>query len=226
MGKGLFSFDEETLAFCFAFLENKSAGANEIPPDCRALMIEYYHVGNHGEHIQSFLKSIESGSGRNSHRSLGSNQYASEMGSDAHDTHHNVRSIPSQINKDAWFELWNDENWERHTLFEENMLLMRLHDEESIRKAANLHNATLSDDIPNRRLHHHYRPDKTIHSPFVKDSPHLQIAPDSGHGITSSRRKQRQEKDAFNQYLNWASDQNPDGVNIVHPAHDQVRPNR
>jgi hypothetical protein len=46
------------------------------------------------------------------------------------------------------------------------------------------------------------------------------------YGNTASNHKNDRNDDAsisFDTHLNWASTRNPDGVNICHKAHDQVR---
>lgn len=207
-----FEYDETLLASCASSLERSDIDISIHEHACWTLLQQQYanHYGrplpNKADetHIHSFLESILLVHSHNTRRSLSNHHY------------------------DEWFDLWENQDWETQTT-QEGMVVVRLHDQESIAKAASvlLH----SDDVlptRKRRLHHD-GPMKTFVSPFGNDYPHLKIASDNEFtvdSITEGKDKHKHHHtrdDSFKTYLNWASTRNPDGVDICHDVHDQVR---
>lgn len=241
-----FVYDENLLSSCATSLENRSDIVGAIPLICsRLFQLHARHYGRSFEEpvddsrIQSFLDNVLLVYNHNSRRRSLLNkreQHSLTLNQFSDGSFLKTSLAPPSISNDAWLDLWNDEDWETQTIVEEGMTVMRLHDENSIQVAANLKSISIDDganhrhlkDKRDRHFSSQHRPLKVYVSPMVKDYPHLRITQDEDFRSTdnigtrtSKTRGDSKQHDSFETYLNWASDQNPDGVNIVHEVHDQ-----
>jgi hypothetical protein len=181
--------------------------------------------------IRRFLESVlllHDFNNRHSQRSLAQQHKAVNHQSFANgkNNNHPLKPAPPE---EEWLQLWKDEDWESRSLGE--AFLVRLHNEDSIQKALAFHFSHHDANSTRRQLrthHHHHRTSLAL--PFDSYSPSLKIAQDYNFretDISSSSSKKHSHKDSqedpFSTLLNWATDQNPDGVPIVHQVHDQVR---
>jgi hypothetical protein len=147
---------------------------------------------------------------------------------------------------DWWMELWDKDDWDTRTFLlsptrdgggDAKISLVRLHDEDSIQRAAaaasllNTQNSMNMDKVNShgdtrRRTRDAFT---TTASQEHKDGNFDALQDtryDGLYGNTASNHKNDRNGDAsisFDTHLNWASTRNPDGVNICHKAHDQVR---
>ena len=193
--------------------------ASGIPNACWTLLEQHaQHYGrpltdqNAKSRIRRFLESVLLVHDHNQRSLLhktGLNQFADR---------NDPLAPPSE---EEWLQLWKDEDWETQTMGE--VSLIRLHDHESIQ------NASFHLHAHARRLRTTKRhPMKTFVSPYDTYYPSLKIAQDNDfHETNIATDTKHSHKDVyddtFQTHLNWATDQNPDGVPVVHPVHDQVR---
>ena len=223
-----FAYDEELLTSCASsddvrFVHanaNATLNVNRIPHACRTLLEQ--HAQHYGRpltnqedangRIRRFLESVLMVHDHNQRSLLhkaGLNQFADR---------NEPLAPPSE---EEWLQLWKDEDWETQTMGE--VSLMRLYNDESIQ------NASFHLHAHARRLRTtKHRPMKTFVSPYDTYYPSLKIAQDNDFretSIATNRKRSHKDSydDAFQAHLNWATDQNPDGVPVVHPVHDQVR---
>lgn len=224
-------YDEKLVSSCISLLENGNeplSAPEDLPPDCWILLFQQHHhsaektsiVKDDESRLHSFLENIMLTHGRR--RSL--------QRSD--DSLKSVLSAAINTKNDAWFQLWENQDWETQTLVRGGLTVMRLHDEESVKRAANLHGFSLDGRrMAKKPRLRHGRPNKNttiVASSFIKDYSHLRIAQDDDFSKSSidndkSKKHFHSQRGSFETHLNWASEENPDGVNIVHEAHDQVR---
>ena len=222
-----FVYNEDLLASCASsnavrlFLLQRASPNDEngIPNACWGLLEQHaQHYGrpltdqNANSRIRRFLESVLLVHDHNQRSLLhkaGLNQFADSDGPFA---------PPSE---EEWLQLWKNEDWETQTMGE--VSLIRLHDNESIRNASfHLHAHARSLRTTKHRSM------KTIVSPYDAFYPSFKIAQDNDFretNIDTSTKHSHKDSDddAFQTHLNWATGQNPDGVPIVHPVHDQVQ---
>lgn len=222
-----FVYDEDLLASCASsdavrlFLSQGASpdDANGIPEACWTLLEQ--HAQHYGRpltdqdangRILRFLESVLLVHDHNQRALLhkaGLNQFADR---------NDPLAPPSE---EEWLQLWKDEDWETQTVRE--VSLIRLHNDESIQ------NASFYLHAHARRLgNNKHRPRKEFVSPYDTYYPSLKIAQDNDFretSIATNRKHSHKDSydDTFQAHLNWATDQNPDGVPIVHPVHDQVQ---
>jgi len=233
MTNSRFEYNDELLEECALALGadafNLAVPANhpKIPDPCWILFQQYsHHYGRNvdeKDRIRHFLQSVlmvYSHNGRRSLHSVRLNQFADLQ---------SLESVLAPPATDDWLQLWDEDDWTTQTLVQEELTVMRLYDEESIRNAASLRNVVIHNE--RRQLHKHSPVKTTFVSPFVKDYPHFKIASDTDFAVATRtdthRKKHDKQRDntdsSFDTHLNWASSHNPDGVDIVHKVHDQVR---
>ena len=148
---------------------------------------------------------------------------------------------------DWWMELWDKDDWDTRTFLSPTrnggggakISVVRLHDEDSIQRAAaasllNTQNIMNMDKVNShgdtrRRTRDAFTTTATAASQDRQDG-NVDALQDTRYvglyGNTASNHKNDINDDAsisFDTHLNWASTRNPDGVNICHKAHDQVR---
>jgi hypothetical protein len=226
-----FAYNDELLASCASsddvrFVHanaNATLNVNRIPHACRTLLEQHaQHYGrpltDQGDadgRIGRFLESVLLLHDFNQ-RSLAHKTRLFPLA----DGNNNPLTLAPP--EEEWLQLWKNEDWESQSLGE--VSLVRLHDEESIRKALSLH-FSHHHDARRHLLRTHHR---TLDLPFDSYSPSLKIAQDHNFqetdiAYTRTNSHKGSQEDTFATLLNWATDQNPDGVPIVHPVHDQVR---
>jgi hypothetical protein len=220
-----FGYDEKLLASCASsddvrFVLSQDADTdtdasldpNRIPHACRTLLEQ------HAQHYGRPLTDQEDANGH-IRRFLESILLLQDFNQRDGNSNNPLTAAPPE---EEWLRLWKDEDWETQTMGE--VSLIRLHNEDSIQKAQSFH---FSHDATRRQLRTH--PPPTFVSPFDSYYPSLKIAQDNDFretDIATTTRRTHSHKasqvDTFSALLNWATDQNPDGVPIVHPVHDQV----
>jgi hypothetical protein len=150
---------------------------------------------------------------------------------------------------DWWMELWDKDDWDTRTFLSPTrnggrgakISLVRLHDEDSIQRAAaaafllNTQNIMNMDKVNShgdtrRRTRDAFTTTTSTASQDRQDGNVDDALQDTHYvglyGNMASNHKNDTNDDvsiSFDTHLNWASTRNPDGVNICHKAHDQVR---
>ena len=220
-----FVYDENLLALCASSMNDNTriGGDDSIPLPCWTLFQQHAEHfrrpqgQNDDSRIQNFLKTVllvhnHNTTPRSLHK-VSLNQFA--------DGAAELVLRPS-LNPGKWFQLWNDEDWEIQTL-EENVTVIRLHDNESIEKAVHLHHGSM--DNRRRQLHHDTHTHGRSFVSFFQQYQKLEVIQDADFASQTTRNNVTHDKndaDTFASHLDWSSNHNPDGVPIVHEAHDQV----
>jgi hypothetical protein len=148
---------------------------------------------------------------------------------------------------DWWMELWDKDDWDTRIFLSPTqnggsakISVVRLHDEDSIQRAAaafllNTQNIMNMDKVNShgdtrRRTRDAFTTTTSTAASQDRQDGNVDALQDTHYvglyGNMASNHKNDTNDDvsiSFDSHLNWASTRNPDGVNICHKAHDQVR---